>query len=313
MTIKYRVGIMPGPWPPGRDGAAFLWTLCDMLERSDVDSIWLSDRLSSPAPVPEVMTTLAAIAARTTRLKFGPSVVVLPYRTPVVAAKEMATVDWLSQGRLFPAVGVGVELPREFDASGVAFAERGRRTDEAIRVMRLLWTQDEVTFQGDFYKLDRVSIFPKPWQTPPPIWIGGKSEAAMRRTARLGDGWIPSFITADEMRAGVEKVHDLAAAAGRQVPEDHFGTLINYAITDSEATALALAQPYVPRGRVDEATMRQCTAFGPAEHLIEKVEEYVKAGASKFILRPLCPPDRMLEQLALVAERVCPEFHRRSS
>jgi probable F420-dependent oxidoreductase len=313
MTIKYRVGIMPGPWPPGRDGAAFLWTLCDMLERSDVDSIWLSDRLSSPAPVPEVMTTLAAIAARTTRLKFGPSVVVLPYRTPVVAAKEMATVDWLSQGRLFPAVGVGVELPREFDASGVPFAERGRRTDEAIRVMRLLWTQDEVTFQGDFYKLDRVSIFPKPWQTPPPIWIGGKSEAAMRRTARLGDGWIPSFITPDEMRAGVQKVHDLAAAAGRQVPEDHFGTLINYAIADSEATALALAQPYVPRGRVDEATMRQCTAFGPAGRLIEKVEEYLKAGASKFILRPLCPPDRMLEQLALVGEQVCPEFHRRSS
>ena len=313
MAVKYRIGIMPGPWPPGRDGAGFLWTLCDMLERSDVDSIWLSDRLSSPAPVPEVMTTLAAIAARTTRLKFGPSVVVLPYRTPVVAAKEMATVDWLSQGRLFPAVGVGVELPREFEASGVAFAERGRRTDEAIRVMRMLWTQDEVTFQGDFYKLDRISIFPKPWQTPPPIWIGGKSEAAMRRTARLGDGWIPSFITPDEMRAGVQKVHDLAAAAGRQVPEDHFGTLINYAIADSEANALALAQPYVPRGRVDEATMRQCTAFGPAERLIEKVEEYVKAGASKFILRPLSPPDRMLEQLALVAERVCPEFHRRSS
>jgi probable F420-dependent oxidoreductase len=313
MTIKYRVGIMPGPWPPGRDGAGFLWTLCDMLERSDVDSIWLSDRLSSPAPVPEVMTTLAAIAARTTRLKFGPSVVVLPYRTPVVAAKEMATVDWLSQGRLFPAVGVGVELPREFDASGVPFAERGRRTDEAIRVMRLLWTQDEVTFQGDFYKLDRVSIFPKPWQTPPPIWIGGKSEAAMRRTARLGDGWIPSFITPEEMRAGVQKVHDLAAAAGRQVPEDHFGTLINYALADSDATALALAQPFVPRGRVDDATMRQCTAFGPAGRLIEKVEEYVKAGASKFILRPLCPPDRMLDQLALVAEQVCPEFHRRSS
>jgi probable F420-dependent oxidoreductase len=313
MTVKYRVGIMPGPWPPGRDGAAFLWTLCDMLERSDVDSIWLSDRLSSTAPVPEVMTTLAAIAARTTRLKFGPSVVVLPYRTPVVAAKEMATVDWLSQGRLFPAVGVGVELPREFDASGVPFAERGRRTDEAIRVMRLLWTQDEVTFQGDFYKLDRVSIFPKPWQTPPPIWIGGKSEAAMRRTARLGDGWIPSFITPEEMRAGVQKVHDLAAAAGRQVPEDHFGTLINYALADSDATALALAQPFVPRGRVDDATMRQCTAFGPAGRLIEKVEEYVKAGASKFILRPLCPPDRMLDQLALVAEQVCPEFHRRSS
>jgi probable F420-dependent oxidoreductase len=311
MTIKYRIGIMPGPWPAGRDGAGFLWTLCDMLERSDVDSIWLSDRLSSPAPVPEVMTTLAAIAARTNRLKFGPSVVVLPYRTPVVAAKEMATVDWLSQGRLFPAVGVGVELPREFDASGVPFAERGRRTDEAIRVMRLLWTQNEVSFQGEFYKLDRVSIFPKPWQTPPPIWIGGKSEAAMRRTARLGDGWIPSLITPDELRAGVEKVQELAAAAGRQVPDDHFGTLISYAIAATDEAALGLAQPYIQRGRVDDATMRQCTAFGPVGRLLEKVEEYVKAGASKFILRPLCPPDRMLEQLASVAEHVCPEYHRR--
>ena len=309
--IKYRIGIMPGPWPPGRESASFLWTLCAQLERTDVDSIWLSDRLSSPAPVPEVMTTLAAIAARTTRLKFGPSVIVLPYRSPVVAAKEMATVDWLSLGRLFPAVGVGVELLREFDASGVPFSQRGRRTDEAIQVIRLLWTQDEVSFQGEFYKLDRVSIFPKPWQTPPPIWIGGKSEAAMRRTARLGDGWIPSFITPEEMRAGVQKVQDLAAAAGRQVPEDHFGALISFAIADTEEAALAQAQPFIPRGRVDEATMRQCTAFGPVGRLLEKVEEYVKAGASKFILRPLCPPERMLEQLGLMAEHVCPEYHGR--
>ncbi|HSB43252.1 MAG TPA: TIGR03619 family F420-dependent LLM class oxidoreductase [Methylomirabilota bacterium] len=311
MTIKYRIGVMPGPWPPGRDGASFLWSLCDVLERSDVDSVWLSDRLSSPVPVPEVMTTLAAIAARTTRLKFGPSVVVLPYRTPVVAAKEMATVDWLSQGRLFPAVGVGVELPREFEASGVPFAERGRRTDEAIHVLRLLWTQDEVTYHGQFYKLDRISVFPKPWQAPPPIWIGGKSEAAMRRAARLGDGWIPSLITSEELRIGIQKVQDLAAAAGRRVPEDHFGTLINYAIADSEEQAAAMAQPYLPRGRVDDATLRRCTAFGPVDRLRDRVEEYVKAGASKFILRPLCPPALMLDQLGRVAEGVCPEFHRR--
>jgi alkanesulfonate monooxygenase SsuD/methylene tetrahydromethanopterin reductase-like flavin-dependent oxidoreductase (luciferase family) len=95
------------------------------------------------------------------------------------------------------------------------------------------------------------------------------------------------------------------------VPEDHFGTLINYAIADTEEAALAMAQPYIPRGRVDEATMRQCTAFGPVDRVLDRVEEYVKAGASKFILRPLCPPDRMLDQLARMAERVCPEYHRR--
>ena len=311
MEIKYRIGIMPGPWPPGRESALFLWTLCDFLEQSGIDSIWLSDRLSSPAPVPEVMTTLAAIAARTTKLKFGPSVIVLPYRTPVVAAKEMATIDWLSKGRLFPAVGVGVELPREFDASGVPFKERGKRTDEAIHVIRLLWTQDEVSFQGEFYKLDRVTIFPKPWQTPPPIWIGGKSEAAIRRTARLGDGWIPSFITPEELRVGVERVKEMAVAAGREVPEDHFGTLINYAVAESGDAAFAMAQPYLQRGRVDDATMRQCTAFGPSEVLLAKIEEYVKGGVSKFILRPLCPPARMLEQLAIVAEKIVPEYHAR--
>ena len=311
MGIKYRIGIMPGPWPQGRDGGQFLFDLADFCEKSDIDSIWLSDRLSLPVRVPEVMTSLAAIAARTQKLKFGPSVLVLPYRTPVVAAKEMATVDWLSRGRLFPAVGVGVELPREFDASGIPFKERGRRTDEAIRVIRLLWTQDEVSYQGEFFKLDRVTIFPKPWQTPPPIWIGGKSEAAQKRTARLGDGWIPSFITPEEFRIGVQKVQDLAAAEKRQVPEDHFGTLINYTVAASEADALALAQPFIARGRVDEATMRACTAFGPIEVLASRIEEYAKGGGSKFILRPLCPPERMLDQLALAADHVIPDYHRR--
>ena len=257
------------------------------------------------------MTTLAAIAARTRRLKFGPSVIVLPYRTPVVAAKEMATIDWLSRGRLFPAVGVGVELPREFEASGVPFRERGRRTDEAIRVIRLLWSESEVTFAGEFYRLDRVTIFPKPWQSPPPIWIGGKSEAAVRRAARLGDGWMPSFITPEEFQAGVERVSELARAERREVPEDHFGTLINFCLANTPEAALAMAEPYVPRGRVDEATFKRCTAFGDASVLAAKIEEYVKGGGSKFILRPLCPPAVMLEQLAHVAEEIVPEYHRR--
>ncbi len=312
MSLNYRIGIMPGPWPPGRESGDFLFALAAFCETSDIDSIWLSDRLSSAAPVPEVMTSLAAIAARTQKLKFGPSVLVLPYRNPIVAAKEMATIDWLSRGRLFPAVGVGVELPREFDASGVPFKERGRRTDEAIRIVRLLWTQDEVTYQGEFFTLDRVTVFPKPWQHPPPIWIGGKSEAAQRRAGRLGDGWFPSFISPEEFRTGVQQVQEFAAAEKRDVPEDHFGTLINYAVAESPAAACVMAEPYVPRGRVDEATMRACTAFGPVEVLAGRIDEYVEGGGSKFILRPLCPPERMLDQLALAAEHVIPEYHRRS-
>jgi len=311
MKINYRIGIMPGPWPPGPNGAHFLWELTDLCEKSAIDSLWLSDRLSSPVPVPEVMTTLAAVAARTSRLKFGMSVLVLPFRTPVVAAKEMATIDYLSGGRLLPAVGIGVELQKEFDASGVPFRERGRRTDEAIRVIRRLWLEDEVTFQGEFYRLDRVTILPKPLQTPPPIWIGGKSEAAVKRTARLGDGWIPSFITPDEFERGVAAVRRFAKEAGRQVPDDHFGTVINYAIAGSPDAGRKLADPYIPRNRVDEATVAASTAFGPSEVIAKKIEEYVAGGGSKFILRPLCPPEQMLEQLQRLAEEVIPAFHSR--
>lgn len=311
MEIKYRIGIMPGPWPAGPRGASFLWELTDLCERSAIDSLWLSDRLSSPIPVPEIMTTLAAVAARTSRLKFGMSVLVLPFRTPVVAAKEMATIDYFSGGRLLPAVGVGVELTKEFDASGVPFRERGRRTDEAIQVIRKLWLEDEVTFQGEFYRLDRVTILPKPVQTPPPIWIGGKSEAALRRTGRLGDGWIPSFISPEEFERGVAAVGRLAREAGREVPDDHFGAVINYAFADSPEAGLRLAAPYIPRNRVDEATLAVSTAFGPPELTAKKIEEYVAGGGSKFILRPLCPPEQMLEQLQRLAEEVIPPFHSR--
>ena len=311
MRLKYRVGTMPGPWPTGPGGVDQLWRLVDLCETSGIDSLWFSDRLSSPLHVLEPLTTMAAVAARTQRLKFGPSVIVAPFRSPVLLAREMAMIDYLSGGRMLPAVGIGVEQEGEFRAAGVPFKERGRRTDEAIRVMRLLWTEDEVSYQGEFFKLDRVTIFPKPWQTPPPIWIGGKSEAAQKRAARLGDGWIPSFITPEEFRVGVRKVQELAAAEKRQVPEDHFGTLINYTVAASQADAFALAQPYVPRGRVDEATMRACTAFGQVDVLASRIEEYAKGGGSKFILRPLCPPERMLDQLALAAEQVIPEYHRR--
>ena len=311
MKISYRIGIMPGPWPPGKDGADFLWRLADLCERSAIDSLWLSDRLSSPVPVLDVLTTLAAVAGRTRRLKFGPSVLVLPFRTPVVVAKELATIDYLSGGRLLPAVGVGVELPKEFEASGVPMAERGRRTDEMIQILRRLWTEDEVTFEGKFYRLNRITVLPKPVQNPLPLWIGGKSEAAQRRVGRLGDGWIPSFVTPDEFARGVERVQEHAAAAGREIEVDHFGAIINYVLADSPEAGWRLADPYVPRGRADEATLRAAVAFGPPEVIAEKVEQYIAVGGSKFILRPLCPPGQMLDQLQRLAEEIIPPFHRR--
>jgi alkanesulfonate monooxygenase SsuD/methylene tetrahydromethanopterin reductase-like flavin-dependent oxidoreductase (luciferase family) len=168
-----------------------------------------------------------------------------------------------------------------------------------------------VTFAGDFWRLDRISVLPKPVQQPMPLWIGGNSEAAMRRAGHFGDGWIPSFITPEQFRVGVERTRAFAAKASREVPADHFGALFYYCLDPDPAAARAVADPFLPRGRVDDATLARCTAFGPPALVNERLEEYVAGGASKFILRPMCPPDRMLDQLDQLATHVVPGFHRR--
>src|SRR5881628_3353105 len=237
MQIKYRIGIMPGQWPAGPDGRDLFWRVIETCERTEIDSIWFSERLSSPIPVLEPIIAMAAVAARTQRLKFGPSVLVAPFRSPVMAARQLAMLDYLSAGRVLPAVGIGVEQEREFHAAGVPFHERGRRTDEAVRIMRQCWEASDVTYAGEFWKLDRITVLPRPVQQPMPLWIGGNSEAAMRRAGRMGDGWIPSFITPEQFRVGVDKTLAYAAEATREVPGDHFGVLVNYCLDDDPAAA----------------------------------------------------------------------------
>jgi probable F420-dependent oxidoreductase len=311
MAIKYRIGVMPGPWPAGPDGRDLFWRFVDLCERSDIDSVWFSERLSAPLPVLEPVTAMAAVAARTRRLKFGPSVLITPFRSPVLLARELAMIDYLSGGRMLPALGIGVEQEREFRAAGVPFKERGRRTDEAIAIMRRCWAEDEVTFTGEFWQLDRITVLPRPVQRPFPVWIGGNSEAAMRRAGRLGDGWIPSFITPAHFAAGVSRTQAFAAEAGREVPADHFGALVYFCLDTDPERARATAQPFIPRGRVDDAVLGACTAFGPPALVIERLEQYVKGGGSKFILRPMCPPEMLLDQFAGLAADVVPAFHSR--
>src|SRR5439155_1458625 len=135
------------------------------------------------------------------------------------------------------AVGIGGRQEREFRSAGVPLKDRGRRTDEALRIMRRCWAEDEVTHDCGFWKLERVTVLPKPVQQPMPLWIGAISEAAMRRAGRLGDGWIPSFITPAEFRIGVEKTCAYAGEARREIPGDHFGALVNFWLDPDPARA----------------------------------------------------------------------------
>lgn len=162
----------------------------------------------------ELFVLFGYLAALTERIELVTGVLVLPMRGTALVAKQAAEVDLLSRGRLRLGVGVGVK-PEEFLACGEAFRNRGARTDEQIEVLRKLWTSDLITFEGRYHQIEDGGINPLPIQRPVPIWIGGISEAAMRRVARLGDGWIPNFDADDFGRECIEKMHGFARAQGR--------------------------------------------------------------------------------------------------
>ena len=185
MTVAIGLGLMDYPFA----GAGDYWRWVDMCEQGGVDSIWQTDRLVSRTPILECMAAMAALAGRTRRLRFGMNVVSLALRDPVLLAKQCATIDVLSEGRLLPAFGIGSPLGPEWQALDIDTRTRGRRTDESLEIIARLWREDSVDFAGRHYRLKAASISPKPVQPDLPMWIGGSSEAAIKRAAKYGTGW----------------------------------------------------------------------------------------------------------------------------
>jgi alkanesulfonate monooxygenase SsuD/methylene tetrahydromethanopterin reductase-like flavin-dependent oxidoreductase (luciferase family) len=185
MSVAVGLGLMELPFPGAKD----YWRWVDLCEAGGIDSLWQTDRLLSREPMLECMTAMAALAGRTRRIKFGMNVVSLALRDPVLVAKQCATIDVLSEGRLLPAFGIGSPRAPEWAALHVDTRTRGRKTDEGLEIVRRLWREDSVDFTGEHYKLTGATISPKPVQSDLPMWIGGGSEAAIQRTARIGTGW----------------------------------------------------------------------------------------------------------------------------
>src|SRR6185312_1967190 len=183
--MKVRIGIAFGQWPLIKIAPEAIVDLIDDCEALDLDSIWLSDRLDSQRPLLEPIAFLSYIAGRLRQMKLGTSTLVLPTRHPVVLAKELATLDFLARGRLFPAFGLGGDDSTDLQAVGVNRKERAARADEMIVLMRRLWAEENVSFEGKFYSVKDVTITPHPWQKNGlPIWIGGRSHAPHRTIGR---------------------------------------------------------------------------------------------------------------------------------
>ena len=301
--MKVRIGIAIGQWPDKSIGPDAIVELVEYFESLDVDSLWVSERLVSPGLILEPVAFLSYIAGRLRKMKLGTSTLVLPARHPVVLAKELATLDFLSRGRLFPAFGLGGEDSKDLQAVGVSKKERAARADEAIVLMRRLWTEETVTSEGKFFSVRDVTIMPRPWQKSGlPIWIGGRSEAALRRTGRLGDGWLASSVSPAEVERGIKSIRAYAAEAGRKVPEDHYGALIPFYFAANTEEALETgARSIRPRG---DLPLAEFTALGTAEQVRAKVQAYIVAGATKFIMRPCGPFENWRGQIEILSREL---------
>lgn len=267
----------------------------DALERLRFDSLWLSERIGGAAPDP--LVGMAYAAGRTKKLKFGMSVMVLPGRNPVVLAKELATLDRMSGGRLLPAFGLGVADVHEQQAFGVERTERAAIFDEALAVMRACWTQERVTHHGRFFHYDDLRVEPKPRQSPPDVWLGGIAPSELKRVGRLADGWLPSFVTPADVERGRSVIEDIARQHDREIEDEHFGALIPYA--NGPVPEPVLAGLRARRPDLDDITQLVPNTW---EQLGDLVRSFVNAGTSKFVILPLNEPRTAAEWVSHLEE-----------
>jgi len=255
----------------------------DALEELHYDSLWLSERIGSEAPDP--LVALSYAAGRTKRLKFGMSVMVLPGRNPIVLAKELATLDRLSGGRLLPAFGLGVADPHEQQAFGVERGARAMVFDEAMEVLRGCWAAEPLTHHGKYFHYDALQVLPKPLQEHVDVWLGGIAPSELRRVGRLADGWLPSFVTPEDAARGREAIEATCVEHGRSIEDDHYGALIPYAtgpVPEAVLAGLATRRP-------DLADPSVLIPTG-WDALIATIDRFVAVGTSKFVVLPIVEP-----------------------
>ncbi len=275
MKVRFGVGL-------GADtGPDELAAIVDHLEATGVDSLWFSELVYSKAVDPFI--GMAHALARTTNLKVGTSVAVLPGRHPVLVAKQLASLAGLAPKRVLPVFGLRSAIPAERDIFVVPEGERAAVFDESLQLLRSVLEQDDVSFAGDYFSVSSVAVAPRPVK-PLDIWLGGSAPAGFRRIGRLGDGWLGSFLTPQEARRGREQIQQAAHAAGRDIEADHFG--INLAVSDGELPDEVAAAVRRRRPDIDPT---QLISAGWS-HLHRQLDGYLEAGLTKFVIRPAGQP-----------------------
>jgi probable F420-dependent oxidoreductase len=269
--------------------------------------ISLGDHLAFAVPILDPLIQLAAAAALSRKVTVLSGVYLLPLRHPGPVAKQVASLDHMAEGRFIFGVGVGGEFASDYEVAGVPIGERGARLSESIEALRKLWTGEKVSHRGRFYPFKDIQMLPKPVQPGgPPIWCGGRSDAALRRAARQGDGWISYVVTAEMYRASMEKIAGFAQ--GRELERFGSGHLLFARLGSTREEALEEAAKHLSiRYAMDfrKAAERYCAAGRPAD-VAESLRAFHAAGARTIVLDMIGHPEERAGQFQQFAEEVMP-------
>ena len=306
-TIHRRTEPAMGPWLPAIDE---LVALVSQIDRCGYDSIWVADHVWYPAAILDPLLQLAQAAVVSRRLLLGIGVYLLPLRHPVPVAKQVATLDHLSEGRLIFGVGIGGEFPREYQACDVPLKERGARLSEGIPLLRALLRGEKLPAGRRYYPgYEELQLQP-PARQPggPPIWCGGRADAALARAGRLADGWISYVVTPEMFRAGLDKIAAAADAAGRRIERFGTGHLLFTRLDDSyekalEAAALTLNTRY---GSDMRRAAERYGALGRAEEVAARIRAFYDAGVRHLSIDLLGPYEERPAHIDRFAREVLP-------
>jgi alkanesulfonate monooxygenase SsuD/methylene tetrahydromethanopterin reductase-like flavin-dependent oxidoreductase (luciferase family) len=303
--VAARCGVLLPSFDPLRTGGPpQIVSAARLAEELGFDAVWAGDHLACPAPGLDAPGCLSAAAAVTERIGLGFSVMLLGLRAPAWAAKQLATIDALAgPGRLRLGVGVGGEFPAEFEAAGIPVTQRGARLDDALTVLPDLLTGRSVAYDGRVQRVTSPPLEPS-MPAPPPVYVGGRGDAALQRAARFGDAWLPMWLSPEKVAQRSERLAELAALQGRPTPAT--ALLILTRVDDDAAHARTQAEAHIAgQYRMALDAVERWTLLDSIDGAVERLAQYVEVGVQEFLLLTLGDdPLTQYEGLAEVSTRL---------
>jgi probable F420-dependent oxidoreductase len=285
--------------------------LAKQIEDLGYDFLGCGEHVSFHGETANGLVSLSVAAGATERIRLMSAITLVPLYPAALLAKMGAALDVASNGRFTLGVGVGGEFPNEFEACGVPVKQRGSRTDDALEVITRTWTQTDVTYEGRYTTLKNFSLKPLPIQKPhPPIWVSGRTDAAMKRAAKYGDGWLPYMYTPEHLANSIKKIKAFGEEVGTDLSDFTFALYIFSAVHEDRETAVKYAAERLSKQYAQDFSqlVHKYALAGDPDTCKARLQEYIDAGASAVFVSSACPDDYIDTNLEMLAKSVIPAF-----